>query len=137
MKIQAVPAGMIEELWPIVSPMLQRALDTTDDKLGIDELKNRATQGHVFLWVICDEDNVVYAAAITHFVYYLTHSVLSIPFIGGDRMAEWADDFLHTMERFALDTGCSKLNGFGRKGWGRYLGTKGWVVGPPTFVKDL
>ena len=137
MKVTAVPREHVNSVWPEVAPLLQKALDTTEDKAGINRLWGLIADGGMQLWVIYDADKKIHAAAVTNVFHYLTRSVLCIPFVGGSNMKMWAQDFLHTMERYAKDANCTSLQGFGRKGWERYLAGMGWTLGPPTFVKDI
>ena len=46
--------------------------------------------------------------------------------IAGERMAEWLPMAQETIERYARDNGCTHLEGYGRKAWGRALQKFGW-----------
>ena len=41
-------------------------------------------------------------------------------------MKEWEDQLIDTMRRYGNELGCSHLEGYGRKGWGRALKKHGF-----------
>ena len=68
-----------------------------------------------------DEEDSIIAAFTTRLLVYPQRKALALDFVGGTRMKEWNDQLIDTMRKYANELGCSHLEGYGRKAWGRSL----------------
>ena len=68
----------------------------------------------------------IIAAITTKLLEYPKRTAMSMDWIGGTRMKEWLPMAQETISRYAKEHGCSHLEGYGRKAWGRWLGQYGW-----------
>ena len=110
-----MPQEAIGSVWKDVDGILKRAVDTVKDKsTGIYE-------GMYVLWVVMNEDDKIVAAFTTRLIQYPRRRALALDWVGGTQMKEWEDQLIDTMKRYANELGCSHLEGYGRKGWGRAL----------------
>ena len=86
----------------------------------IDVLKGVFDDVYV-LWVVMDEEDNIIAAFTTRLLVYPQRKGLALDWVGGTRMKEWEDQLISTMRKYANELGCSHLEGYGRKAWGRAL----------------
>jgi hypothetical protein len=117
----------VAKVWPKVEPILKRVVKprtgyTTDHVLV--ELQLRKWQ----LWVIGNFDAVV----TTCIQVRPLHKVLWVPFIAGNNMDSWLDDWLKVQDAFAKENECIAIEFAGRKGWQRELRNRDykpmWVI---------
>jgi len=85
------------------------------------------------LW-IATEGGEVLAAMVTQYIPYPRKKVLRVISIGGGDMDKWFP-FYPELEAFAQGLGCSHLEAWGRKGWGKIL--KGWTNSYHIFTKEI
>jgi len=88
------------------------------------------------LWTIRDGEKLV-LAFVTAIQRFPKCSVLTIPVVGGSAMTKWLRPGLEAMEAYARETGCTRLEGGGRRGWERALAGSGWVVTRITIEKEI
>jgi len=125
MILTAVPVEQVPKIWTIAGPMLGKAAETTGPRFSEMDIFDHIMDGALALWVVIIDDTIV-AALTTRIVAYNKCKALSIDWVGGSRMREWFDQTLDTMEKYARESGCSRLEGYGRKAWGRTLAKRGW-----------
>ena len=87
-----MPQEAVGSVWKDVDGILKRAVETVNDKSNVIDVLDGVFDGTYVLWVV-----------------------------GGTQMKEWEDQLIDTMKRYANELGCSHLEGYGRKGWGRAL----------------
>jgi hypothetical protein len=116
-----VPSEAVKHVWKDVEEVLKKSVSTVKDKANmIDVLKGVFDDVYV-LWVVMDEEDNIIAAFTTRLLVYPQRKGLALDWVGGTRMKEWEDQLINTMRRYANELGCSHLEGYGRKGWGRAL----------------
>jgi hypothetical protein len=131
-----VPPQVIDVVWPEVSKMMQKAIDTTSGVFDIDSIYGALQTGDYLLWLVT-EDTKPIAAITTRISVYPRGKGLSMDWIGGERMAEWLPMAHETMVRYAKDNGCTHLEGYGRKAWGRWLQKYGWEPNYIAYKMEL
>jgi len=121
LKISSVPSEAVKHVWKDVEEILKKSVSTVKDKANmIDVLKGVFDDVYV-LWVVLDEEDNIIAAFTTRLLVYPQRKGLALDWVGGTRMKEWEDQLINTMRKYANELGCSHLEGYGRKGWGRAL----------------
>lgn len=136
--ITAVPADYLEDTWPHVEGHLERAIDRSDAPFTLSSIKEDLKKKNISLWLAVDAEEMKTLGVVTaRIIKYPKCKALVAEWIGGNRMSEWADECVKTLEQYARDNGCARMEGFGRKGWGRFLKKFGFRVWHPTYRKDL
>ena len=108
-------------MWKDVEEVLKKSVNTVKNKAEmIDVLKGVFDDTYV-LWVVMDEGDSIIAAFTTRLLVYPQRKALALDWVGGTRMKEWEDQLISTMRKYANELGCSHLEGYGRKAWGRAL----------------
>ena len=116
-----MPSEAVRHVWKDVEKVLKKSVATAQGKSEtIDVLAGILTDIYV-LWVVMDDDDSIVAAFTTRLLVYPQRKALALDWVGGERMSEWSDLMIDTMRNYANELGCSHLEGYGRKGWGRAL----------------
>lgn len=121
-----VPKDFVKAIWDSAVRVLKRSVDTSRGKYDMDSLYDGIMADVYVLWIVLDGDEII-AANTTRIIRYSdTQCGMALDWVGGTRMAEWLPTMQHAMTKYARDNGCSHLEGFGRKAWGRWLAKYGW-----------
>ena len=116
-----MPQEAIGSVWKDVEGILDKAVDTVKDKSKVIDILTGIYEGMYALWVVMNEDDKIIAALTTILIQYPRRRALALDWVGGTQMKEWEDQLIDTMKRYGNELGCSHLEGYGRKGWGRAL----------------
>tara|TARA_R110002012_G_C11216421_1_gene561990 strand:- start:88 stop:486 length:399 start_codon:yes stop_codon:yes gene_type:complete len=116
-----VPKEAVGSVWKDVDEILKRAVDTVKDKSEVIDILTGVYEDMYALWVVMNDDDKVIAAFTTRLIQYPRRRALALDWVGGTQMKEWEDQLIDTMKRYGNELGCSHLEGYGRKGWGRAL----------------
>ena len=121
MRVSLVPSKAVRHVWKDVEKLLKKSVATAKDKSGTIDVLAGILNGTYVLWAVMDEDDSIVAAFTTRLIIYPQRKALVLDFVGGTRMKEWNDHLIDTMRKYANELGCSHLEGYGRKAWGRSL----------------
>tara|TARA_R110000764_G_scaffold70258_2_gene145248 strand:- start:354 stop:767 length:414 start_codon:yes stop_codon:yes gene_type:complete len=121
LKVSLVPSKAVRHVWKDVEKLLKKSVATAKDKSGTIDVLAGILNGTYVLWAVMDEDDSIVAAFTTRLIVYPQRKALVLDFVGGTRMKEWNDHLIDTMRKYANELGCSHLEGYGRKAWGRSL----------------
>tara|TARA_R110000765_G_scaffold388069_1_gene480257 strand:- start:83 stop:496 length:414 start_codon:yes stop_codon:yes gene_type:complete len=121
LKVSLVPSEAVRHVWKDVEKLLKKSVATAKDKSGTIDVLAGILNGTYVLWAVMDEDDSIIAAFTTRLIVYPQRKALVLDFVGGTRMKEWNDHLIDTMRKYANELGCSHLEGYGRKAWGRSL----------------
>ena len=133
MKAHLLHPEDIPYIWDQVEPLLARVTPHTEGELETDDYIEPLNNGEMQLW-IASEDSKVHSAMITQIVPYPQKKVLRIISLAGSEFSR-VYQHLDMVESFALRTGCTALEMWGRKGWKKLLPE--WKDSYIVFTKDL
>ena len=103
-----VPKKFLDAVWPDIVRVLEKSVATSNGKYDMADIYNGIIEDDYVLWVVLDQDEVV------------------ADWLGGSRMSEWLPSVQRVMNSYARDNGCTHLEAYGRKAWGRWLAKYGW-----------
>jgi len=131
--LTGIQAAHVEELWPQVAGLLQKALAKGQGDYILDDVKKELLERDAQLWAWI-EDGIVLGCCTTRIVNYSQSRVCQIPLIAGTKMRKWlqCEDVIAT---WAREKGCTQLEGFSRDGWIRVL--RHWRKAWTTMRRDL
>lgn len=115
----------IDEMWPVVAPLIKKALPYAEGKLDLEDVKKALLSSDMQLWVACDSSGI-FAACVTQIIKYPQSDWAVILFVGGIRIHELLNAQIIT--DWAKDAGCSHIECWGRPGWERLLNRHGYPV---------
>jgi len=121
LRVSLVPKEAVGSVWKDVDEILKRAVDTVKDKSEVIDILTGVYEDMYALWVVMNDEDKVIAAFTTRLIQYPRRRALALDWVGGTQMKEWEDQLIDTMKRYGNELGCSHLEGYGRKGWGRAL----------------
>ena len=113
--------------------MLERVKEHTEGELETDDYLEPLTNGNMHLWIATEHSDVK-AAMVTQFAIYPQKNILRIISMAGDDFEE-IRGFQDMIEAFAIKSGCSALEMWGRKGWKKLL--PDWNDTYIVYTKDL
>ena len=123
-----VPKQFVDAIWEQVANVLRKSVATAAGKVEVNDVYDGIMSDEYVLWIVVDYgigDEII-AAITTKLIEYPQCKAMSMDWIGGTRMKEWLPMAQETISRYAKEHGCSHLEGFGRKAWGRWLEKYGW-----------
>ena len=116
-----MPSEAVRHVWKDVEKVLKKSVATGQGKSETIDVLAGILTGIYVLWVVMDDDDSIVAAFTTRLLVYPQRKALALDFVGGTRIKEWNDQLIDTMRKYANELGCSHLEGYGRKAWGRSL----------------
>ena len=117
--IGGVPPEHVMTVWDRIEPLLHRVVKP-DTGHTLDSVRYALLTGAMQLWVIDDFLGIV----ITSIEDRPSEKILFVPFMVGDNMKLWLDDWIEVQEAFGRANGCVALEFAGRKGWNKIGETK-------------
>ena len=133
MKTHLISAEDVPYIWDDVGPMLHRIREHSEGELETDDFLDHLMNGGMQLWISTDGWGM-HSAMITQSVIYPQKKVLRIISLAGSDFKKLYY-FKDMVESFAIKTGCSSLELWGRKGWKRLLSD--WESNYIVYTKDL
>jgi hypothetical protein len=137
MKITQVIPQFATVVWPVIKDFVDRSTEYSGERTESDDIKKDVESGKTFLWVAHDENHDTHGFVTGQFIDYPGMKVLALQFTGGRKLKSWASDMWNTLESFARDNGCSKIEGAGRIGWLRFMKQFGCSPAFYIYEKDL
>lgn len=113
----------LETMWPMIAPLLERAVEHSDDTETLQETLNALMAKHKQLWVVVNEEKKITAAAVTMLQKYPTGFVMATISLLGGESGNLKDilDLRSELEAWAKVEGCNRVRFYARKGWAKYL----------------
>ena len=124
----------VDLVWPVVKPMLQRAIDFNDGDFDSNFVLSRLLNSTMQLFVGYNPKEIVYAA-VTEILPYQKRKALRIVLMGGKDIDSWVDTKI--FERFARSQECDRIEIVGRKGWIKKLETRGYKQTHYIVTKEI
>jgi len=132
-KAQIVAPEDVAYIWERVAPLLDEAQEHTEGEVESDDFLESLTHGEMQLW-IATEGNELHSIMITQIITYPQKKVLRIISLAGSDFKRLYQ-FNEMVESFAIKTGCTSLELWGRKGWKKLL--PDWESNYIVYTKDL
>jgi hypothetical protein len=135
MQVTTVPSGHVTNVLPQVLPHLHRVAPRTEGRSTVDDILSGILAGSSTLWLAFDEtqENRVFGVCLTIWQQYPRMKTLNVTYCAGDDLHLWRDLMMEKLVMYAKDSGCSKIEFTGRRGWLKALASWGvkeaYVVG--------
>ena len=133
LKAQIIQPEDIAYIWEEVAPLLNTVREHTEGELETDDFLEPLTHGDIQLW-IATEGSTVHGVMVTQLIPYPQKKILRVISLAGDNFEELRE-FQEMIEAFAVKTGCTALEMWGRKGWKKLL--PDWEDTYVVYTKDL
>ena len=133
MKARIIQPEDVAYVWEEVAPLLDTVKEHTEGELETDDFLEPLTHGDMQLW-IATEGSTVHGVMVTQLIPYPQKKILRIISLAGENFEELRE-FQEMIEVFAVKTGCTALEMWGRKGWKKLL--PDWEDTYVVYTKDL
>lgn len=113
----------LETLWPIVAPLLERAVQYSDGTTTLEEQRIALVAKRHQLWVVATNGKEIIAAAVSTLQKFPSGLCLAtIHLLGGtDGSLKDLLELRAEFESWAKAESCNRVRFFVRKGWARHL----------------
>ena len=135
MQVSLVDHNYVSAIWDQVEPILGKSLSTAHGRYTMKSILREIVNFEQHLWIVFDDDKKIIAALTTRFVNYPDKRLLAGQFLGGEKIMQWRDSMLETLERWAKDNNCDGVEMTGRKGFTKVLAPHGWTPEYTVFEK--
>lgn len=135
MQVSLVDNNYVSAIWDQVEPILGKSLLTAHGRYTMKSILREIVNFEQHLWIVFDDDKKIIAALTTRFVNYPDKRLLAGQFLGGEKIMQWRDSMLETLERWAKDNNCDGVEMTGRKGFTKVLAPHGWTPEYTVFEK--
>jgi hypothetical protein len=117
-----IPTEEADHAFGLVLSLLEPAIERSDGRLTVSDVRERVADGRMQLIVISDDaaGGDLIGALVTEFCKHPQGDALNIALLGGRELHRWIDRLLE-IERWAKSEGCRWIELSGRFGWERVL----------------
>lgn len=133
--VSLIPSAHIEYAWAALAPMLEPAVERSHGRWTMDHIMEWAIRNEKQIWIVFDEDRTIHCVAVTQNVIYPTSKMLSIEFLGGAGLNQWAFKLLDVLNNWAKDSGCNGIEATARIGFWKWLEKDGFDKAYTVFEK--
>jgi hypothetical protein len=135
-KCLPVPDQYIDAVWPTIEPMLARAVATANGKADTGDILDGARAGTYLLWVVLI-DEVIVAAITSRIIQYPKCRALALDWVAGSKMKQWLAPSFRVMREHAASNKCTRMEGYGRDAWLKWIEPEGWSRDYTVFKMEL
>jgi len=125
MKTTLVPREHVQRVWGSIEQFAERCAKYTYGRFKAVDILHELLTKDQQLWIAFD-DKDIHAFWVTEVVQYPQTKILVMHFTGGNRIEEWQTIGLKQLQQFARDTGCTKIESYGRPGWEKVWKNEGY-----------
>lgn len=118
--IVLLPASDLWMFWEHLRPHFATAAETTEGKVGVDDLLRDAVNNVFQVWAVWDGITAE-AVLITRILDYPKLRTLSLQYCAGRGMQYWFCDMERELRKYAEANKCASVEIVGRQGWQRVL----------------
>jgi hypothetical protein len=135
--ISFVPPNHVNDIWDAVEGFIAPAVMVTNGRYMVEDVKAAAKNGDMQLWIAFTDDRDIIGCEVTAISDYPSRRILTLLFTGGKNIRSWRDEMTEVLLRWAEDSRCSGIEGYGKEGWIKMLEPYGIKRGLTMFEKDL
>tara|TARA_R110002012_G_scaffold3223_2_gene15033 strand:- start:2645 stop:3058 length:414 start_codon:yes stop_codon:yes gene_type:complete len=125
MKTSLVPKEHIPVVWDNIKEYAAGCAKYTFGRFTAEDMLEGLLTKDQQLWIAFD-DVSIHAFWVTEVITYPQIKTLVMHFVGGKNIKAWGNIGLKQLQEFARDTGCSKIESYGRPGWEKIWKKQGY-----------
>lgn len=126
-QISLVPSGHIDQIWDVVSPMLDKAVQRSNGRMQLMDLYHDLIDGEQTLWIALDDTEIIGCCTVMINKYGTGLTTLSYEYLGGADVGRWLGEGHRVLQMYAKEYGATRLEvPQGRKGWMPHLAKLGY-----------
>jgi hypothetical protein len=128
-EVSAVPRERVGEVWPVVGPMLDKAINRTHGRWHNVDVLTACMDGTASLWVAFDANNEIIGSLILAIQFYPGGAKTArVEYLGGrpptpgsHERDEWFDPMWEVIVQYCKSMDCDMIEGVTRKGMQSYV----------------
>lgn len=130
--IEYVHANFVQQTWPAVGGMLERALEFSGGEYSAEHLRMMVVRGEQQLFVVVEDGRIIGAITV-EFANFPNDRVAFITAIGGRLIAR--QDLFDELKSVLRQQGCTKIKGEAREAVARLWHQKFGIEAPRLVVE--
>jgi hypothetical protein len=135
--ISGIPSERIDEVWLECEPYIEMGNGKSRDEMSVMDIYARLSEARMQLWLVFNEDREIISVLTTEIIDYPRKTVCRIVTLGGKDLDIWVEDWLETIEEWALENDCVAMETVCRKGFIKKLERFGYENAYTVLVKEL
>ena len=135
--ISGIPSDRINEVWEECEPYIEMANGKSRDEMTSHDIYARLSEARMQLWLIFNDKKEIISVLTTEIIEYPQKTMCRIVTLGGKDLDIWVEEFLDTIEAWALEKGCVAMETVCRKGFIKKLERFGYENAYTVLVKEL
>jgi len=135
--ISGIPSERLNEVWEDCEPYIAMGNGKSRDEMSVTDIYERLSEARMQLWLVFNEDKEIISVLTTEIIDYPRKTVCRIVTLGGKDLDIWVEDWLETIEAWALENDCVAIETVCRKGFIKKLERFGYENAYTVLVKEL
>ena len=135
--ISGIPSERLNEVWEGCEPYIAMGNGKSRDEMSVEDIYKRLSEARMQLWLVFNEDKDIISVLTTEIIDYPRKTVCRIVTLGGKDLDIWVEDWLETIEAWALENDCVAMETVCRKGFIKKLEKFGYENAYTVLVKEL
>ena len=135
--ISGIPSDRINEVWEECEPYIAMGNGKSRDEMSVMDIYERLSQARMQLWLIFNDNKEIISVLTTEIIEYPQKTMCRIVTLGGKDLDIWVEEWLDTIEAWALEKGCVAMETVCRKGFIKKLEKFGYENAYTVLVKEL
>lgn len=135
--ISGIPSDRINEVWEDCEPYIEMGNGKSRDEMSVMDIYKRLSEARMQLWLVFNENREIISVLTTEIIDYPRKTVCRIVTLGGKDLDIWVQDWLETIEAWALENDCVAMETVCRKGFIKKLEKFGYENAYTVLVKEL
>ena len=135
--ISGIPSDRINEVWEDCEPYIEMGNGKSRDEMSVMDIYKRLSEARMQLWLVFNENREIISVLTTEIIDYPRNTVCRIVTLGGKDLDIWVQDWLETIEAWALENDCVAMETVCRKGFIKKLEKFGYENAYTVLVKEL
>ena len=135
--ISGIPSDRINEVWEECEPYIEMGNGKSRDEMSVMDIYERLSQARMQLWLIFNDNKEIVSVLTTEIIEYPQKTMCRIVTLGGKDLDIWVEEWLDTIEAWALEKGCVAMETVCRKGFIKKLERFGYENAYTVLVKEL
>ena len=119
--ITAVPKEHVGNVWHVVSPWLDKAIERTHGRYHNVDILTSIIDGTASLWLAMRDKEIIGSLVFTISLYPSEMKVGRIDYIAGKDRNDWFDQMWDATKTYAKASGCSVIEMVARPGTAEYV----------------
>ncbi len=135
--ISGVLPELLPHVWDDCEPYISMGNSRGKEEQNTHDIYHKIKNQEMQLWILSNDDKEIVSVLTTEIIQYPRRTTCRIVTLGGKDLDEWVEDWLNTLETWALENGCEAIETCCRKGFAKKLEKFGYENTYTVLAKEL